>query len=260
MRDKNQEMSRNLVLSVFTLSGFFVLGLVCFYNTYNIYLLEQELLALKVERAIYKSPSLVEGLHSMQSDEIQVAHNLSTQSTTRKKRNIQSTGMGRSKPLPSIHLNGDTSNYILGTHTNFNGNGHLRHLHEVFVDWRLSHWVEKTDMLSHFGYHSGYLTIKEPGLYLVYAQIYYLDVHDQNGYKVFKNSEGILQCTVQIHSRNQKLKGNTCFTMGVEHMSRGDRISIKDITQDHYSCFQPGKSFFGAVKLGDFEIESNREF
>ncbi|CAG9759336.1 unnamed protein product [Ceutorhynchus assimilis] len=158
---------------------------------------------------------------------------------------------GRIKPLPSIHLSGDTSKYILGTHHNFRGNGHLRHLQNIFVDWKANGWVEKTGMMSHFILEDGYLTIRESGLYLVYAQIYYLDEHDINGYRVYKNDDSILQCTISLHSGTRSQKGNTCYTAGVEHISEGDKISLGDILDGHYSLFEPGKSFFGAVKLGD---------
>lgn len=79
--------------------------------------------------------------------------------------------IGRIKPLPSIHFGGDTSTYVLGTHENFNGNGHLRHLNSIFVDWKPSKWVQRTGMINHFQFEDGYLTIKESGLYLIYSQV-----------------------------------------------------------------------------------------
>ncbi|XP_066138757.1 uncharacterized protein egr [Euwallacea fornicatus] len=161
---------------------------------------------------------------------------------------------GRIKPLLSIHLNGDTSSYTLGTHDNFNGNGHLRHPHRTFVDWKPSLWVERSGMMTHFEFDNGYLTIKEPGMYFVYAQIYYLDEHDSNGYRVFINNNAILQCTVQIHSGVGVQKGNTCYTAGVEYIGENDRISLEDIFGNHYTVFEQGRSFFGVVKLGDIKI------
>ncbi|XP_066256787.1 uncharacterized protein egr [Euwallacea similis] len=163
---------------------------------------------------------------------------------------------GRIKPLPSIHLNGDTSSYILGTHDNFNGNGHLRHPHRTFVDWKPSRWVERSGMMTHFEFDRGYLTIKEPGMYFVYAQIYYLDEHDSNGYRVLINNDMILQCTVQMHSGVGIQKGNTCYTAGVEYIAENDRISLEDIFGNHYTVFEQGRSFFGVVKLGDIKIRS----
>nr|XP_023016382.1 uncharacterized protein LOC111505750 [Leptinotarsa decemlineata] len=154
---------------------------------------------------------------------------------------------GRIKPLPAIHYNGDTSKYVVGQHPNYLGNGHIRHHQRTFTDWKSSGWVETLEMDSHFFFNDGYVTIKESGLYLVYSQIYYLDEHDVAGYRVFKNNEMILQCTLTIHSVARTLKGNTCYTGGVEHFSEGDRVSLADITEGRLSLFEPGKSFFNKV-------------
>ncbi|CAH1153749.1 unnamed protein product [Phaedon cochleariae] len=162
---------------------------------------------------------------------------------------------GRIKPLPSVHYNGDTTKYVVGEHTNYLGNGHLRHHQATFVDWKASNWVDSLGMDSHFSLDQGFVTIQESGLYFVYSQIYYLDEHDTTGYRVFKNDQMILQCTLTIHSVERKLKGNTCFTAGVEHFSEGDRLSLADITPGRLSLFEKGKSFFGLVKLGDIKIK-----
>ncbi|KAJ8938826.1 hypothetical protein NQ314_011317 [Rhamnusium bicolor] len=89
------------------------------------------------------------------------------------------------------------------------------------------------------------------------SNIYYLDEHDTTGFRVFKNREIILQCTVTAHSIEGRLKGNTCYTAGVEYLSENDRISLADITDGRYSLFEPGKSFFGLIKLGDVKIKQN---
>lgn len=69
---------------------------------------------------------------------------------------------------------------------------------------------------------------------------------------MFKNDNMVLQCTVSLHGGNGVQKGNTCYTAGVEYFADGDKLSLGDILHGHYSLFEPGKSFFGVVKLGDF--------
>ncbi|XP_057661736.1 protein eiger [Diorhabda carinulata] len=159
------------------------------------------------------------------------------------------------KPLPSAHYNGDTSNYVNGQHSNYFGNGHLRHPQSRFIDWKASDWVQSLGMEDHFNLNNGYLTIKNPGLYFIYSQVYYLDEHDTTGYKVMKNNQGILQCTLTVHSVERRLKGNTCFTAGVEYFAANDKLSIEDITEGMLSKFEVGKSFFGVIKLGDAKIQ-----
>ncbi|KAJ8980581.1 hypothetical protein NQ317_018708 [Molorchus minor] len=162
--------------------------------------------------------------------------------------------VGRIK-LASVHFSGDTSKYVVGQHTNFNGNGHLRHPQPTFVDWKISDWVSPANMDTHFTMDEGVLTIKEPGIYFIYAQIYYLDEHDTIGFRVHKNRDTILQCTITAHSAERRLKGNTCYTAGMEYLSEGDTVSLADVTNGRYSLFEPGKSFFGLVKFGDIKIK-----
>lgn len=58
------------------------------------------------------------------------------------------------------------------------------------------------------------------------------------------------------HSSGRVQKGNTCFTAGVEYLGEGDRISLGDLSDGRYSLFEPGKSFFGTVKLGDIRART----
>lgn len=102
------------------------------------------------------------------------------------------TRMGRVK-LPVVHYSGDTSKYVLGQHTNFNGkffhatltlvlytyiykstslgNGHLKHPQSTFVDWKVSDWATSAGMDAYFSMEDGILTIKETGIYFIYAQV-----------------------------------------------------------------------------------------
>lgn len=86
-------------------------------------------------------------------------------------------------------------------------------------------------------------------------QIYYLDEHDTNGFRVYKNNDAFLQCTTMSHSLERVIKGNTCYTAAAEYLAEGDIISLGDLGDGRYSLFEPGKSFFGFVKLGDVRIK-----
>lgn len=56
------------------------------------------------------------------------------------------------------------------------------------------------------------------------------------------------------HSHVPVNKTNTCFTAGAEYFEENDKISIQDL-HSRYSVFQRGKSFFGAIKLGDIKVK-----
>lgn len=51
------------------------------------------------------------------------------------------------------------------------GNGHLKHRSKTFVDWKPENWVKSLGMDNHFTIQDGKVTIKESGLYFVYAQV-----------------------------------------------------------------------------------------
>lgn len=87
-------------------------------------------------------------------------------------------------------------------------------------------------------------------------QIYYLDEHDTNGFHVTKNNDVLLQCTTMTHSSERVMKGNTCYTGSVAYLSEDDRVEVRDISDARYSLFEPGKSFFGILKLGDIKMSN----
>lgn len=92
----------------------------------------------------------------------------------------------------------------------------------------------------------------------IYLQVYFHDSHDTNGFKVFRNNhlgeEAILHCTTMTHSKERITKANTCYTAGVFHLFKADNIFLQNIGSMRYSIMQPGKSFFGLVKLGDAKM------
>ncbi|KRT79931.1 hypothetical protein AMK59_7095, partial [Oryctes borbonicus] len=169
---------------------------------------------------------------------------------------------------PAIHMNGEVSS----SHTNYenhlgsvniatnisfrsllnatSGNGRMHHYNNHFKNWTKDNWVENLGMDDYFQLNDGYLRFLDSGLYYIYAQIYYVDEHDTNGFGVYKNDEIVLQCTTTSHTTHRVTKPNSCYTGGVVAISNGDIIKVHDIEGNRYSLFQKGKSFFGAIKLG----------
>lgn len=97
----------------------------------------------------------------------------------------------------AVHYAADSTLFSTGDeHT---GNGRARHFNGVFRAWQPSNWVVDLGMNRYFTLaNDGKLTVHEPGLYLVYAQIHYLDEHDENGFHLLVNGRPILQCMVRI--------------------------------------------------------------
>lgn len=151
----------------------------------------------------------------------------------------------------AIHYSGDTSKYNNGQHENYEGNGRLRHAGGTYTDWEASPWVNILSMDRFFKLDRGVVEIQENGLYNVYAQIFYHDSHDTNGFVVQHNSVPFLQCTKMTHSQQQVVKSNTCFTSGVIYLRNGDTIQLDDLGSHRFTLFEPAKSFFGIMKIGD---------
>lgn len=186
----------------------------------------------------------------------------------------------------AVHYQGDTSAYTHGGHVlphhmeRFDGNGRVRHPGGVYADWKPAYWVNDHAMERFFSMNQGVVTVKEHGLYYIYAQvnisrhfdmghphpplftmicyfcafssqIFYHDDHDTNGYIVEHNAEPLYQCTTATHSNQRVTKSNTCHTAGINYLSAGDRIHIKDLGSHRYALFDASKSFFGLIKVGD---------
>lgn len=88
--------------------------------------------------------------------------------------------------------------------------------------------------------------------FILFSQIHYLDEHDINGYVVQVNTTPFLQCTTMTETQHAGSKSNSCFTAGITQLKENDRILVKDIETNRYSIFRPEKSFFGLMKIGDF--------
>ncbi|KAL6254673.1 hypothetical protein P5V15_013980 [Pogonomyrmex californicus] len=154
----------------------------------------------------------------------------------------------RSVQVYAIHYGGDST--LFSTQDEHTGNGRARHYNSIFRAWQPSEWVADLGMSRHFTLaNDGILTVHEPGLYLVYAQIHYLDEHDENGFHLLVNGRPILQCMVYSPGRGHKSR--SCFSAQVTVLQAGDHLVLKDIGSARYTLFQHDKSFFGLVKVGE---------
>ncbi|KAH8402156.1 hypothetical protein KR009_010167 [Drosophila setifemur] len=102
----------------------------------------------------------------------------------------------------------------------------------------------------HFSVSNGVLTVSQPGLYYVYAQICYNNSHDQNGFIVFRREHPFLQCLNTVPT-NMAQKVHTCHTSGLIHLDEKDTIHLRDIHQDREAVLRNAnnRSYFGIIKL-----------
>ncbi|XP_011064432.1 PREDICTED: uncharacterized protein LOC105152076 isoform X2 [Acromyrmex echinatior] len=148
----------------------------------------------------------------------------------------------------AIHYGADST--LFSTQDEHTGNGRVRHYDGVFRAWKPSEWVADLGMSRHFTLAGdGKLSVHEPGLYLVYAQIHYLDRHDENGFRILVNGRSILQC--MVYSPGMDHKSRSCFSAQVVVLQAGDHLILKDIGAARFTLFHHDKSFFGLVKIGE---------
>lgn len=101
------------------------------------------------------------------------------------------------RPIYAIHYSADST--LFTSEDEHEHNGKARHHEGIFKAWRATDWAIDFGMNKVFSLaNDGRLTVRDEGLYLVYAQIHYLDEHDENGFHVLVNRQPILQCMVII--------------------------------------------------------------
>ncbi|EAA04449.4 AGAP006771-PA [Anopheles gambiae str. PEST] len=116
-------------------------------------------------------------------------------------------------------------------------------------DWTAKDNVSKQALLSQttFAFDGEQLTINEPGLYYLYAQVTYDNEHGNNGYKVMVGGKKHLSCTVHVQGQNT----NACFTAGLTEIeTAGTTVAIEDFDHGRHHVMYPEKTFFGVYKVG----------
>lgn len=121
--------------------------------------------------------------------------------TSESRRRLTRRHLRAPRQVYAIHYGADST--LFSAEDEHTGNGRARHGNGVFKAWRPSDWVAELGMSRHFALADGRLTVHEPGLYLAYAQIHYLDEHDENGFHLLVNGRPILQCMVSARERSR---------------------------------------------------------
>jgi len=121
----------------------------------------------------------------------------------------------------------------------------------IHNSWRLSPWSKRLHGAGVFvvNEEKGQIEIPEDGLYLVYAQIEYMDVSETNGFEVDLDSEAILSCVVTTSGTDDSKKHNTCYTSAALFLQRGALLNIRDKEAGRYSLLHSKGTFFGITSI-----------
>ncbi|CAG9135913.1 unnamed protein product [Plutella xylostella] len=102
-----------------------------------------------------------------------------------------------------------------------------------------------------------YVTIKEDGLYLIYAQVVYLS-HAPNSYFIFARqnqsndkSRLLTSCATGDDSSKRPLINSqlSCSVQTVARLYKGDIVNIAQREQNRTLWLRPGYTYFGFIKL-----------
>uniref|UniRef100_A0A1B6MSB9 THD domain-containing protein n=2 Tax=Graphocephala atropunctata TaxID=36148 RepID=A0A1B6MSB9_9HEMI len=111
----------------------------------------------------------------------------------------------------------------------------------------------ESGLLSSFTFNktSGIFMVKEPGIYFMYAQIFFTSRHERSGFHIKKNGSNVGQCMTTTHSPGSDVKRNTCFTALILHLQEQDSLLITEVDGSKYrdTSFKDSHSYFGLIQL-----------
>lgn len=183
---------------------------------------------------------------------------LSMHTVTRTARNSDNEDQRR--PFVAAHFHGNTSHLSPEVHEHYKGNGLVRVSHGAAHDvWYPAPWTIASPHPRPTLTRNGHIHVHHTGVYLVYAQIYYLDSHDVISWVLHRTNpeldgrETLLQCAQSSHTSEPMDKPNSCFSASALFLKAGDRLAVRNTGGDRHSLMQPEKSFIGLIKLADAE-------
>lgn len=151
--------------------------------------------------------------------------------------------------LKAVHYVGEMGKKVADSRT-FEGENNQVNQDGVFRHWAPARWVTRMRAFQDFPMDDeGRLSVKQSGLYYIYAQVNYLDEHDVNAFQVYINEDPYLLCTTMTHTRHPTTKANTCFTSAVAFLEAEDQILIRDLEPMRNSIIRPAHTFFGLIQL-----------
>ncbi|KAL9918018.1 TNF superfamily member 12 eiger isoform 2-T2 [Glossina fuscipes fuscipes] len=146
-----------------------------------------------------------------------------------------------SKPAAHFHLNRKIPDAHSSLKVNsYGGDMYIGH----------TSWTNEVNIDQYFHIENGVLTIRESGIYYVYAQVCYNNTHDHNGFVVFHGQRPFLQC-LQTVPTNMSLKIHTCHTSGLIYLKTHEKLHLRDFHSERDAVLKDSnnRSYFGLMKI-----------
>ncbi|CAH2241084.1 jg13142 [Pararge aegeria aegeria] len=141
-----------------------------------------------------------------------------------------------------IHFNGAIQELNIGTQS-------------IIGPWVRDTEVSSKDSESKIELNPNYFTIKESGLYFIYAQVVYL-THAPNCYFIWARQPGkeprlVTTCATGDDSSNRPHSKAqiSCSVHTITRLLKGDTVNMSQREQNRTLWLRPGYSYFGFIKL-----------
>ncbi|CAL4091270.1 unnamed protein product [Meganyctiphanes norvegica] len=116
----------------------------------------------------------------------------------------------------------------------------------IHKGWSSSPWMDKLGLNRKYQLSQGTVTVKEPGLYYIYAQVLYENSRFGTGFQIVVDGIPVLQCTLAPSQ-----PANSCHTSGATYLPRNAQVLIQDLENYTTPVVREENSFFGLIKLLD---------
>ncbi|XP_068240755.1 uncharacterized protein [Palaemon carinicauda] len=117
---------------------------------------------------------------------------------------------------------------------------------EVHDEWTPAAWMDNLGLNRKYTLRRGMVTVKESGLYYLYAQVLYEQGRFGTGFQVMVDGIPVMECTM-----TPSQPSHSCHTSGTTYLQRNAAVSIRDLESHMNAVRRVENSFFGLIKLMD---------
>ncbi|XP_069982404.1 uncharacterized protein egr isoform X13 [Penaeus vannamei] len=136
--------------------------------------------------------------------------------------------------------------HFVATPANRTAHHHAGVGEDVHGEWSPAAWMDKLGLNRKYSLRRGVVTVKEAGLYYLYAQVLYQPGRFGSGFQVVVDSIPIMECTLAPAQPSP-----SCHTGGATYLPRNAAVYIRDLDHHMTAVKNEENSFFGLVKLMD---------
>nr|WDD44851.1 tumor necrosis factor [Macrobrachium rosenbergii] len=117
---------------------------------------------------------------------------------------------------------------------------------DIHDEWTPAAWMDNLGLNRKYTLRRGLVTVKESGLYYLYAQVLYEQGRFGTGFQVMVDGIPVMDCTM-----TPSQPSSSCHTSGTTYLQRNAAVSIRDRESHMNTVRREENSFFGLIKLMD---------